>query len=64
MLAFLAHVFDAEEIFDAGDGVAEGAVGVVQLGAATQGEFALLLRGVHEIIGMQLPAQLQKFLFE
>ena len=64
MFAFLARAFDFEQVFDASDGIAQGAIGIVQLGAALQREFALCLGGVHEIVGMQLPAELQKFLFE
>ena len=39
-------------------------VSVVQFGAALQRKFAFRLGSVHKIVGMQLPAQLQKFLFE
>src|SRR6266481_7843086 len=64
VFAFLARAFDAQEVLDAADGIAQGAIGVVQFGAALEGKIALQFRGIHEIIGMQLPAQLKKFLFE
>src|SRR6266850_2073475 len=64
VLAFLARAFDAQEILDAADGIAQGAIGVVQFGAALEGKFALHFRGVYEIIGMELPAQLKKFSLE
>ena len=43
VFAFLARAFDAEEIFDAADGIAQRAVGVVQFRAALKGEVALFL---------------------
>src|SRR5882672_5423239 len=63
-LAFLAFAFDAQEILDAADGISQGAIGVIQFGAALEGKFALHFRGVYEIIGMELPAQLKKFSLE
>src|SRR6201999_1480473 len=64
LFALFAGAFDFEEVFDAGDGVAEDAVGVVEGGAALK-RVGLLFGGcVDEIVGVELPAELEEFLFE
>src|SRR6266478_372173 len=63
-LAFLAFAFDAQEILDAADGISQGAIGVIQFGAALEGKFALHFRGVHKVVGMEFPAQLKELLFK
>src|SRR5882762_7638902 len=44
--------------------ILERAIGVIQLRRAVQRKLALVLRGAHEIIGMQLPGERMKPLFE
>src|SRR3989442_11601935 len=64
VLPFLAHAFARQQILNAADGVAQDAVGVVQLGGAVERKLALVLPGADEIVRMQLPAQLMKTLLE
>src|SRR2546422_797423 len=64
VLPFLAHAFARQQILNAADGVAQDAVGVVQLGGAVQRKLALVLPGEDEIVRMQLPAQLVKTLLK
>jgi len=64
VLPFLARTFDAQEILDACNGIAQSTIGVIQLGAALEGKLALHFRRVHKVVGMQLPTQLKKLLFK
>jgi len=64
VFAFLAGAFDAKEIFDARHRIAQNAVRVIQFRAALQRELTLGFAGVNEIIWMELPAELQKFLLK
>ncbi len=64
MLAFFAHALEFEEVFHARDRIAQHAIGVVELRAALQRDFFFAFRQVHKTIGMQFPAELQKFLFQ
>jgi len=64
VLAFFAHVLEAQEIFDAGDGILQRAVGIVQLRTPAKRQLAFFFRGVDEIVRMELPAKLQVFLLE
>src|ERR1019366_1175868 len=62
--AFPAQAGEAKQIFDASHGIAERAVGVIELRGAVQRKLPLVPRSAHEIIGMQLPGKRVKPQFE
>jgi hypothetical protein len=64
MFAFLARTFNLKQIFNACDRITQDAVGVIYFGAALQRQLTFLLGPVDEIVGVQLPVQLQKLLLD
>src|SRR4029077_18801642 len=53
-----------KQVFDTRHRVAQHAVRVIQVRAVLDRVLLLMLARVYEFVGMQLPAQLQKFLLE
>ena len=63
-LAFLAHLFQSQQVLGAGGGIAQGSVGVVQSRGALQAQVALVGADVVELVGVQLPTQLMELFLE
>ena len=62
--AFLAHLFQSQQVLGAGHGIVQGSVGVVQSRGALQAQVPLVDAGVVELVGVQLPAQLMELFLE
>ncbi len=60
VLTLAAHAGTRQQVLDAAYGISKRSKGIVQLRGTRQRHFPFALAAAHEIVGMQLPAQLVK----